>query len=343
MFSKTLSAESAGAAGHTLEASAPRVNSGVALAAAALFFAGAATLLLAARGNPYDGGPVARARILFSAAQSTVTEAGRGPILSVAGALPTAPFAGMTAPGPGGLLPIIAADGRASWKAYARPFTDDGRPKIALVISGLGLNPDETQKAIDSLPAEVTLSFSPYAENLQAQIDHARAAGHEVMVELPMEPLDYPDNDPGPYTLMADAPAPETAKKLEWVLSRASGYYALTNYLGSRFLGDDKAYQGFMGALRGRGLGFIDDGLAGRRSGGGAPRASAERVIDDQLSQGAIDQQLLALESGAMQRGQALGAGFAYPVTLDKVAKWAASVGDRGFQLAPASAMAVRR
>jgi polysaccharide deacetylase 2 family uncharacterized protein YibQ len=155
-----------------------------------------------------------------------------------------------------------------------------------------------------------------------------------------MEPLDYPDDDPGPYTLMADAPPRETAKKLEWVLSRASGYYALTNYLGSRFLGDDKAYQGFMGALRGRGLGFIDDGLAGRRSGGGAPRASAERVIDDQLTQAGIDHQLLELEANALEHGQALGAGFAYPVTLDKVAHWAQSVEQRGYQLAPASALA---
>ncbi|MEO8115097.1 MAG: divergent polysaccharide deacetylase family protein, partial [Phenylobacterium sp.] len=94
---------------------------------------------------------------------------------------------------------------------------------------------------------------------------------------------------------------------------------------------------------RGRGLAFVDDGLASRRTGGGLPRASAERVIDDQLSQGAIDQQLLALEASAQQRGQALGAGFAYPVTLEKVARWAEGVEGRGYQLAPASALMVRR
>jgi polysaccharide deacetylase 2 family uncharacterized protein YibQ len=68
-------------------------------------------------------------------------------------------------------------------------------------------------------------------------------------------------------------------------------------------------------------------------------RGSAERVIDDQLSQSAIDQQLLALEAGALQRGQAMGAGFAYPVTLEKVAQWSRTLGQRGFQLAPASAL----
>ncbi len=159
MFWNKLAAETAspdGLSGSASQGSRPppsaaKVNGRLALACAALFFAAAATLLLTARGNPYDGGPVARARILFSAAHSTVSEAGRGPSLSGAGALPPAPIAGLTAPGPGGLLPIIAADGRASWKAYARPFADDGRPRIALVIGGLGLNP-ERQPARRSTP-----------------------------------------------------------------------------------------------------------------------------------------------------------------------------------------------
>jgi polysaccharide deacetylase 2 family uncharacterized protein YibQ len=260
-----------------------------------------------------------------------------------AGALPQAPIAGFSAPGPGGLLPIIAQDGRTPFQAYARPFVTNGRPRIAVVIGGLGLDARATRTAIETLPPQITLAFAPYAEGLQGWIDMARAHGHEVLLETPMEPVDYPDNDPGPYTLMAAAPGPETAKKLEWVLSRATGYFALTNYLGSRFLGDDRAYQGFVAALRSRGLGFIDDGLASRQVGGGVPRASAERVIDDQLSPTAIDHQLLALEAGAISHGQALGAGFAYPVTLDKVARWAQSVEQRGYQLAPASALATRK
>jgi polysaccharide deacetylase 2 family uncharacterized protein YibQ len=260
-----------------------------------------------------------------------------------AGALPTAPLPGLYAPGPAGPLPIISADGRTPFDGYKRPFVANAKPKIALIIGGLGLNARATRTAIESLPPEVTLSFAPYAEGLQGWIDEARAHGHEVLLETPMEPLDYPDNDPGPYTLMADGSPPEIVKKLEWVLSRATGYYGLTNYLGSRFLANPAAYQAFVSAAAGRGLGFIDDGSGARQTGGGLPRASAERVIDDQLSQAAIDQQLLALESGALQRGQALGAGFAYPVTLDKVAHWAVTLSDRGFQLTPASALATRR
>ena len=95
----------------------------------------------------------------------------------------------------------------------------------------------------------------------------------------------------------------------------------------------------FAGALKGRGLAFVDDGSAARKA-GGIPRASASRIIDEELSNTAIDEQLLALEASALQGGQALGSGFAYPVTLNQVAAWAQSVESRGYQLAPASASA---
>jgi polysaccharide deacetylase 2 family uncharacterized protein YibQ len=258
------------------------------------------------------------------------------------GALPVAPIAGFFAPGPGGPLPIIAPDGRTPAQAYARPFQANGRPKVAMVIGGLGLNARATRQAIETLRPEVTLSFVVYAEGLQGWIDMARARGHEVLLETPMEPMDYPDNDPGPYTLMTDAQPPETVKKLEWILSRASGYFGLTNYLGSRFLGDDRAYDAFAAGVRARGLAFVDDGSAARK-GGAIPRATAERVIDDKLSGPSIDQQLLALEGGALQRGQAMGAGFAYPITLEKVARWADEVEQRGYQLAPVSALTAKR
>lgn len=293
-------------------------------------------------GTPHHYTDVVRLseRPLAPGAAGTWNKAGVAGTIPMSGAgLAAAPIAGFYAPGPGGPLPIIAQDGRTPAQAYARPFTANGRPKVALVIGGLGLNAARTRQAIETLRPEITLSFSVYAEGLQGWIDMARARGHEVLLEAPMEPVDYgADNDSGPYTLMADGQPPETVKRLEWILSRATGYFGLTNYLGSRFLATDAAYNPFAASLKGRGVAFVDDGAAARR-GGGMPRATAERVIDDKLSGAAIDQQLLALEAGALQRGQALGSGFAYPVTLEKVAQWAGEVEQRGYQLAPASAL----
>jgi polysaccharide deacetylase 2 family uncharacterized protein YibQ len=258
-------------------------------------------------------------------------------------ALPQAPIAGLFAPGPGGSLPVIAADGRTPAQAYARPAAAaSGKPEVALIIGGLGLNAKATHEAIDSLPPEVTLSFVPYADGLQGWIDMARAAGHEVLLEAPMEPKDYPENDPGPYTLMADGKPDDTTQRLEWLLSRATGYFGVTNYLGSKFLQTPAAMSIFTDDLRQRGLAFIDDGQAAG-AGGDLPRASADRIVDDQLDGSAIEAQLTALETQAARSGRAMGSGFAYPITLAEAAKWAAGLSARGFQLVPASALTARR
>jgi polysaccharide deacetylase 2 family uncharacterized protein YibQ len=212
---------------------------------------------------------------------------------------------------------------------------------VSVIVGGLGLNATTTRAAIERLPAEITLSFVPYAEGLQGWIDLARAQGHEVMIEIPMEPTGYPDNDPGPYTLLADADATDIQARMSWLLGRATGYFGVTNYLGDRFMTSDAGLNAFMGVLRQRGIAFLDDGSANRRPGAWS-RASADRVIDETRSAAAIVGQLNAIEALAKARGQALGTGFSYPVTVEAVARWSAGLDARGLQLAPASAMAQR-
>ncbi|MDP3802253.1 divergent polysaccharide deacetylase family protein [Brevundimonas sp.] len=255
--------------------------------------------------------------------------------------LPAAPIAGLSQPGPNGPLPVIASDGRVPAQAYARPFRANGRPRVALIVGGLGLNAVTTRAAIERLPAEVTLSFVPYAEGLQGWIDLARAQGHEVMLEMPMEPTGYPDNDPGPYTLLASGQPADIQARMNWLLGRATGYFGVTNYMGDRFATSDAGMTAFLGILRQRGVAFLDDGSMSRRPGAWA-RASANRIIDEQQTPTAIVGQLNALEALAKARGQAMGTGFSYPVTVEAVARWTAELEARGLQLAPASAMTQR-
>jgi polysaccharide deacetylase 2 family uncharacterized protein YibQ len=316
------------------------------LAGAALFFLAAAAGLIAALGNPYDGAPVVRVRIAGAHAKPEAPKAAVAkpapPAAPPLDPLSPAPFAGMTLPGPGGPLPIIAADGRESWKAYARPYHDDGKPKVALVIGGLGLDPAVVDQAITQLPPEITLAFTPYAENLQALIDKARAAGHEVMIEIPMEPSDYPENDPGPYTLTANAPVEEMGRKLDWLMARGAGYFGVVNVQGARFVAQGRSMSAFTQTLRQRGVAFIDDGQAAGR-GDGLHRASAGVRIDADLDAPSIDRQLLMLEAQALQKGGAVGLGSAYPLTTSQVLHWVADVRNRGYALAPASAVMTLR
>lgn len=378
----TAAASGAGGAGVRDILLGLRANPYAGAAGAALLFAATLGVLVLALGDPMAGAPSVRVRLqsigatkgappgwLEALAQEPKEEAPlvpdvlqlsegppsaapaetakapevhAAPPLATHGPLPAAPIAGLWAPGPGGgKLPVVAPGGRTPAEAYARPFTPDGRPRVALVIGGLGLNAQTTRAAIEQLPAEITLSFAPYGEDLQGWIDLARRHGHEVLLETPLEPNDYPQNDPGPYTLMSGARPEETVRKLEWLMSRATGYFGLTNYLGSRFLKSDMAVTTLSAVLKQRGLAFIDDGQANGR--GAGQRASADRIIDDQLSAEAINRQLKAVEGGAVQRGQALGSGFAYPVTINQVARWAEGLSARGFQLAPASAVTSKR
>lgn len=255
--------------------------------------------------------------------------------------LARAPIAGLSQPGPNGPLPMIAPDGRVPAQAYARPFRPNGKPRVALIVGGLGLNAVTTRAAIERLPPEVTLSFVPYAENLQSWIDQARAQGHEVMLEMPMEPTGYPNNDPGPYTLLADSGPDDVQAKMEWLLGRATGYFGVTNYLGDRFAASDAGMGAFLTILRQRGISFLDDGSFQRRPGAWA-RASADRIIDQTQSPAAIVSALNGLEAQAKLRGSALGTGFSYPVTVEAAARWSAGLEQRGLQLAPASAMTMR-
>jgi len=260
--------------------------------------------------------------------------------------LAKAPFARLTKPGPLGPLPVIGADGTTPARAYRRPFTGDPtKPRIGIIVGGLGFNARVTDSAIADLPADVTLSFVPYADNLQGWIDKARAHGHEVLIELPMEPFDPDANDTGPQTLMSNATAKDNIAKLENLLSRGGGYFGVSNYQGAKFAMSSAASAPIVKALKDRGLSFVSNGIGQRAALSteatrvGLQFTAADRVLDAQRDADAISDQLLNLETVATQTGSALGAGFAFPVTVDQIKTWAQSLNDRGIVLAPASAI----
>jgi len=247
---------------------------------------------------------------------------------------------------PQGPLPQIAPDGRAPMTAYGGGFDrNDKRPKIALVIRGLGVGGNTTALALDRLTPAVTLAFTPFAEELQSNIDKARGVGHEVLIEVPMEPFDFPDSDPGPHALLVAASAEENGKRLDWALSRATGYTGVMNLLGGRFMGEKSAIEPVLDHVARRGLLFFDNGAnsssiaitAARHV--KAPIAIGTLTLDGVQTQDAIDAKLAELETAARQDGFAIGVGSAYPITIARAAEWALSAEARGFQLAPVSAL----
>jgi polysaccharide deacetylase 2 family uncharacterized protein YibQ len=246
-----------------------------------------------------------------------------------------------------GPLPRVAKDGRTPLAAYARAFeANDKRPRIALVIRGLGVGSSNTSLALTQLSPEIDFAFVPFAADLQGDVDKARGAGHEVLLEVPMEPFDFPDSDPGPHALLAGASSEENIKRMDWALSRATGYVGVMNLLGGRFMGEEHAIEPILAAVTKRGLLFFDNGAstssvaitAARHV--KAPIATGTMTIDNIQTQAAIDAKLAELETAARQDGYAIGVASAYPVTIARIGEWAMSAGARGFQLVPVSALA---
>jgi polysaccharide deacetylase 2 family uncharacterized protein YibQ len=250
---------------------------------------------------------------------------------------------------PFGPLPVIAADGRAPMAAYARSFDDkDKRPRIAVIVGGLNVSANNSRLALARLPAPVTLAFAPFAFDAQALVDRAREAGHEVLLAVPMEPYDFPESDPGPNALMAAASAEENIRRLNWSLSRFTGYVGITNLLGARFMSEQSALDPVLKEIARRGLIFVDNGasrnslaLTATRHAGGAI-ATGTLILDDVQSKDAIDKRLAELEADARRNGSAVGVGSAFPVTIARIAEWAESMDSRGLTLVPVSALAVK-
>jgi uncharacterized protein len=258
---------------------------------------------------------------------------------------PAAPSPELIEQGKAGPLPRIAADGRRPWRAYARPFDrSDPRPRIAIVISNLGLSGAATEAAIQDLPGAVTLAFSPYAPDLGDDIPLARSAGHEVLLSLPMEPVDA-GGEAGPQALKTSLTATQNLERLSWMLSRVAGYVGVTDTLGAHFAGSERDMRPILMEIKKRGLLFFD-GNANREDVGlrlaqslGVPVAANGRFIDTEASRDAIDGMLRAAEVEARRTGHSMAIGFPYPVTIERISLWARTLEAKGIALAPVSAM----
>ena len=276
---------------------------------------------------------------------------GRSASLTVAGSLIAANGAAisdpdlieMTSEGP---LPRISSDGRTPMATYSRKTdTKEIRPRIAILVTGLGLNQAASMAAIDTLPPGATLGFSPYGRELQGLVSAARGNGNEVVMELPLEPYDFPNNDPGQNTLIADASTKANGNRLRWVMSRFTGYAGLASVEGGKFLSDPKNTRLLLDAIGKRGVYFVDSAISdqsvardeAQRTGASFARANLR--IDANPSRETIAESLSALEKLALQRGSAIGVAGSYPGTIGQIAAWANELEKKGFALVPVSAL----
>ena len=245
-----------------------------------------------------------------------------------------------------GPLPKRAEDGRRPFDVYARPWSGARGARVAIVIGGLAVSQTGTQAALAKLPPEVTLGFASGGNSIGRWMQEGRRKGHEIVMQVPMEPFDYPNVDPGRDTLTVEAAPDDNLRAMRRVLSRTTNYTAVMNYMGARFTADEQALSPIMRELAARGLGYLDDGSSARSRAPELaaqekmPLAVADTQIDAVQDRAAILKKLDELEATARARGSAIGIGSAFDMTVDAVAAWVNEARMRGIEIVPISAVA---
>ncbi len=243
-----------------------------------------------------------------------------------------------------GPLPKIAADGRRPAEVYARPSlygqVAGGPPRVAVLVSGLGVPGAPDGDVIKGLPPPVSIAYGAYGRSLQDWVTKARAEGHEVLLEIPLEPKDYPAEDPGPHVLLTTLPTDENIKRLQWLMSRYTGYAGVTNDMGAKFEITEASLRPVLEEVKRRGLLYLDDGSV---EGSVAGQVAKDIGLDYSVAQVQLDsaqmaKDLAALEAAAKAQGAAIGVAKAEPATVKKIAEWAGSLESKGLVLVPVSA-----
>jgi uncharacterized protein len=259
-----------------------------------------------------------------------------------------APEERISEPSRHGPLPKVAQDGTRPADLFARPVKaipgKPSAPRVAIVVGGLGISAAGTSDALRKLPGSVTLAFAPYGGDLERQVARARADAHELLLQVPMEPFEYPDNDPGPQTLLTSLDAGQNTDRLHWLMSRFQGYVGISNFMGARFTASEQALAPVLRETARRGLIYLDDGsslrsLASQIAGANnLAFAKADVVIDAVPNPAEVDRALARLETMARERGIAVGVASALPVSVEHIAKWAKAAENQGVLLVPITA-----
>ena len=193
-------------------------------------------------------------------------------------------------------------------------------PRVAIIIDDIGYDRALAEKFID-LKAALTLSILPHSPHQQAIASSARAQGAEIMLHLPMEPLEYPDANPGPGALLTSMSPDELIAALEENLQAVPHVKGVNNHMGSRLTAQSEQIYQIFSVLKRRGLYFIDS----RTTDASVCQPSARMLqlpfgqrdvfLDHFQDAAFIRKQLRELVRLAREKGEALGIGHPHPTT----------------------------
>jgi polysaccharide deacetylase 2 family uncharacterized protein YibQ len=260
-------------------------------------------------------------------------------------ALVTAPVPELYESTPAGIKPKVRErDGLTAFEAYQKPYTiRSGKPVISLVVTNLGISSAVTRAAISELPSGVSLSFSPYASDLQTMVDEARGDGHEVWLTLPLESEDFPLQDPGPLTFLNNVAEAQNQQRLDRLLASVAGYVGFVPNKDHAFTSQN-ALSPTIQEIFARGLAVVES-----RSGrdnfiretavkNDYPFGKTDFWLDEDKTPMALNRRIRQMMELARARGSAVIMVEPYPASINAVNKFLSSAAADEFQIAPLSA-----
>lgn len=220
-------------------------------------------------------------------------------------------------------------------KVLPRPKHED-KKLIAVVIDDMGVNVRRT-KDIISLKAPLTSSFLTYGPHLAKQIEKARAAGHEIMAHVPMQP--HKDLYTAPDGLTVNMSDEELSEKFELMLQKFAGIKGVNNHMGSKFTEDKRVMSDIMKILKAHDLFFLDSKTTAKSVGGevakiyGVRYATRHVFLDNKNEKNYILGQLNQAEKIANKNGYAVAIGHPKSQTYEALKEWLPTLDDKGLKL----------
>jgi polysaccharide deacetylase 2 family uncharacterized protein YibQ len=214
-----------------------------------------------------------------------------------------------------------------------------GAPKIAVIVTNLGLNRRSTELAM-TLPQQCGLGFLPYTKSLKPLLHKAQSNGHEIFLYLPLQTSQSFDN-PGRYALMDNLAPEENAVRLNVILNSHARYDGVYSSYKEVFTDNPQSSAMIFEHLDDKNLIFV----LGKGIQAGIPKHMRSHnniiptniIIDAEPDKEAIRKQLAELVRQAEYDGIALGYAQGFTLTIEMIRDWIPPLKRKNITLVPGS------
>ena len=214
-------------------------------------------------------------------------------------------------------------------------------PLVAIIIDDLGYDKKLAEK-FSRLKAKITFSILPHSPHQKSIAQLTSHNGLETMLHLPMEPIEFPNVDPGPGALLTSMSPDDLVRQLEENLKAVPGVKGVNNHMGSKMTATSSSIYQIFTVLKKRNLYFVDSRTSPQTLCKPSARlfqipfAQRDIFIDHRQEARFIRRQLKELIRIAQHNGYAVGIGHPHLLTYEILREMLPEL-QKSVQLVPAS------